>query len=360
MIPRKERMSSLNRLDRYLHSALPAVINLQKMKSETIEQRIGAAITRINLASQDHYDYISVISIYWATDDTGSKEDSCLFLETISKLQIAQTNMKTHQRVIANDETVFPLLNEVVEQASTMPGKRKLFILHYAGHAIAASKSNSLIITARIGQEESEGPQLDMSLIRDSLQVVVKSSPGLDILLLLDCCCAAVAGRGSDTIGQRMELMAATSSSGLSNSRQDQGKTFTQYWCEAFDQFFEVGLPFDCTDIEKVINANFNLEQFPATFVLREGWGVPIKFIAVPHSTVSTGLSDRTIVMAFHLNEDPGSNSLQHLIEYLEKAPVPITVVASLPISSTLLLVRVPVYLQEFLVLPQVLVLTDA
>ena len=48
------------------------------------------------------------------------------------------------------------------------------------------------------------------------------------------------------------------------------------------------------------------------------------------------------------------------LIEYLQNAPADITILAALPISSTLLLLRVPVYLQEMLELPRVaLILTD-
>ena len=49
--------------------------------------------------------------------------------------------------------------------------------------------------------------------------------------------------------------MAATSyTSGLNNSRMDGGRTFTQYWCQAFDEFLDLGQPFNCNNIETVIN----------------------------------------------------------------------------------------------------------
>jgi hypothetical protein len=347
-------------MDRYLLANVPAIISLQKMESATVKHRVQTAISRIETASLDHYDYISIISIYWASDDTGGKEDSSLFITTVSKLGNAETTMKTKARAIANEEKVHRLLSEILEQAESMTGRRKLFILHYAGHAIAAGTSNSLIITSTIDGDDDKTSNLNMTLIKDALKDLASTSVGLDVLLVLDCCCAAVAGRGRVTSGERVELMAATSGGGISNSRKD-GKTFTQHWCLAFDKFLERGQPFCCNDIETTINSNFTLEQYPATFVLREGWGVPVTFRALPSSTtlIPSALTGQTVITALHIAENPGSESMERLIDYLQNAPVQITVLATLPISSTLLLLRVPVYLQEMLVLPRVSYLID-
>jgi len=350
----------LNLIDCYLLANVPTVVNLQKMESTTVKQRVQTAISRFETASLDHYDAISILSVYWASDDTGSKDDSSLFLKTTSKLETEKTKVATRARVIADEERVWPLVNEMLDQVGSMTGKRQLFILHYAGHAVATSTSSHLILTPRIAQGEFVGPQINMTLVKDALKDLATTSPGLDILLLLDCCCAAIAGRGPATNGERVELMAATSGGGLSNSRLD-GKTFTQHWCQAFDMFLERKQPFCCNDIEIAINSDFNLEQFPATFVLCDGWGVPITFRAPPLSTTSAPeVTTKTVITALHVVESPGSNAMDLLIEYLQNAPADITILAALPISSTLLLLRVPVYLQEMLELPRVaLILTD-
>ncbi|KAM6501198.1 hypothetical protein JOM56_004212 [Amanita muscaria] len=100
-------------------------------------------------------------------------------------------------------------------------------------------------------------------------------------------------------------------------------------------------------------------------FVLREGWDLPITFCLHPgpiESTLPAAVTSWTVIMAFHVEENPDSTlPLKQLIEYLNKAPVPITVLAVLPKSSTMLLLRVPVFLQELLVLPRVaFILTDS
>jgi hypothetical protein len=199
-----------------------------------------------------------------------------------------------------------------------------------------------------------------MTLLRESLMEMVGRTSGLDVLILLDCCCAAVAGRGRGTKGQRLELMAATSGGGLSNSRKD-GKTFTQNWCQAFEHYIAQGKPFNCDDILIFINEDNKLEQHPATFVVRDGWGIPITFCALPNSITSIPAvsSSRTVIVALHLEEDLDSTPMTSLMNFLQDAPIKITVLAALPISSTLLLIRVPIYLQEMLVVPRVSILRD-
>lgn len=139
-----------------------------------------------------------------------------------------------------------------------MNGKRQLFILYYAGHAAAPGRFNNLDITSKISLDKINGSQLNMSLIKDSLKELALTSKGSNVLILLDCCCAAVARRGTIS-RERVELMAATASGGISNSRQD-GKNFTQHWCQAFEELPTVGQPFDCDDIKTTINSIYNLE----------------------------------------------------------------------------------------------------
>jgi len=126
-----------------------------------------------------------------------------------------------------------------------------------------------------------------MPIIKDELKNEASKSLGLDVLLVMDSCCAAIAGRGGKTKGARVELMAATARKGISNSRED-GRTFTQHWCEAFTKLLEIGTPFTCDDIIKDITPDSELEQFPSTFVLREGWDLPITFRLNPGPIEST------------------------------------------------------------------------
>jgi len=341
-----------NPIDRYLLSNLPPIVDLQRMDAQTVETRIDEAIQRMQSAVSDSYDNISVFSIYWTSDDTGGAEDSSLFIQTISKLH----NVQTCQRSLSDDRSqLFRLGGEVINQAASQSGSRKLFILHYAGHAIAGRTLDSLIIVPQLGQELGSGPEIDMSVIKDELKVTASDCSGLDILLVMDSCCAAIAGRGRKAKGSRVELVAATARKGISNSRTDE-QTFTQHWCEAFTKLLEIGKPFTC-DIIKVIIPDSELEQFPSTFVLREGWDLPITFCLHPgpvESTLPAAVTSRMVVTAFHVKEDSNSPSLKQLINHLNNVPVPITVLAVLPTSSTLLLLRVPVFLHELLVLPRV------
>jgi hypothetical protein len=267
------------------------------------------------------------------------------------------TTIVTNAHIMTDKEDVIDLIVIIHNQVRLMQSKRRLFILHYAGHGTANEK---LLITPRIGvtidkddpNSNAKGPNLNMSLIKDSLQTLAANSSGLDILILLDCCCASTAGRGMDTIiGERLELMAATSRGGISNLRRD-GKTFTQNWCEAFETFLDLRKPFNCNDLLKFINKDAELEQFPAAFVLQEGWGVPITFCALGGSSTLPPNYTMTVLTALHLVKDPKSDTINHLIRYLESCPVGISVLAAVPTSSTFLLLRIPLYLQEMLYLP--------
>ena len=127
-------------MDRYLLSNVPHIVDLQRMTAQTIETRIDEAMQRMQIALSDSYDNVSVLSIYWKSDDTGSAEGSSLFIQALSKLQ----NVQTCQRSLSDKDRVFSLGPEVVHRAASQSGSRKLFILHYAGHAIAGSTPDSL------------------------------------------------------------------------------------------------------------------------------------------------------------------------------------------------------------------------
>jgi hypothetical protein len=307
----------------------------------------------------DSYDNVSIFSIYWKSDSTGSVEDSSLFIQTLSQLK----NIKTCQRPLSDDERVCKVGGEVVAGAELQSRSCRLFILHYAGHAIAGCTPDSLIIVPSIGQDLGNGPQIDMSLIKEELKTMSLQSSGLDVLLMINSSCAAIAGQGKKAKGVRVELMATTACKGISNSRED-GQTFTQHWCEAFTKLLEIGEPFTCNDIIKVITPNPELEQFPSMFVLHEGWDLPITFhlhSGPIKSTLPAVLTSRTVITAFHIEENSNSSALKQLIDYLSKVPVPITILAALPSSSTLLLLCISMFLQELLILPQaVLVLRES
>ena len=332
-------------LDRYINNSLESIDNLDKFDAVTVQQKMELAIGRMSVASLDYYNSISALTCHWEEDKTGGNKDSALFLETLSKLD----NTTTHTRSIGDDEKVTTLHQEMIALAKSIQGRRRLFILHYAGHAISAAPSNELVIIPKV-----DSPRMSMTYLRDGLKHLAEDTDGLDVLIVLDCCCAAIAGRGTVIGGSRVELMAATSPNGISNSREDRpGRTFTEHWCEAFKAHLAVGKPFNCDDIRKTINSDHDLEQFPATYIVREGWGLPITFRASP-DTVTKAPPCRTVIAALHIKEDCDSVSLKSLITYLEKAPegIGIRVLAALPSASTLLLLCVPKVLQALLELP--------
>jgi hypothetical protein len=91
------RMS--NPMDRCLLSNVPRISGLQKIAAQTVETRINEAIQRMQIAVSDSYEDVSVFSIYWKSDDTGCREDSELFINTLVKHQ----NVKTFQRILDDD-----------------------------------------------------------------------------------------------------------------------------------------------------------------------------------------------------------------------------------------------------------------
>ena len=85
---------------------------------------------------------------------------------------------------------------------------------------------------------------------------------------------------GGKAKGARVELTDATARKFISHSRKDglQASSFTQHWCEAVTRHLEVRKTFTCDDIIKDMSLDSELEQFPSTFVLREGCDLSITF----------------------------------------------------------------------------------
>jgi hypothetical protein len=345
------RNTMSNRLDRYLFYDVPHTVNLQRRTEQSTDSKINDAIHRMQSGLTDSYDSISILSLIWKNDNTGAGKDSELFIKTMSKLRTRNLQLVTHQRSLADNQSIKKLKNKVLKKAALHSSKRKLFILHYAGHAIAGNTPDILMITPKHGH-----PGINMSHVEERLKVYCSESAGLDILLVLDCCYASrdIARRLGDdsedsevslTKGARMELVVATAPEGTTNSRAPGRMTFTQHWCATFTKLLDIGKPFTCDDIlQRLIRDSKPLEQFPSVFILHKGWDLPITFCG---PLIATGTTPGTVVMSFHVEEGQGPNSLANLIDYINGAPSPSTVLAVLPESSTFFLLRVPMPLQE-------------
>ena len=69
-------------LERHLRARIPDLIG-DKLESTSARIKVENALSKLYTASRDHYETISVLSIYWRSDDTGSKEDSHKWLPLI-------------------------------------------------------------------------------------------------------------------------------------------------------------------------------------------------------------------------------------------------------------------------------------
>jgi hypothetical protein len=128
----------LNRMDRYLLANVPSIANLQKVESETVIERVKTAISRVETASLDHYNNVLAVSFRWDTDDTGSEEDSSLFMETIIQLKNEETTVHTKERILEDnvDFSFSPLLSDLTEDGRKMDGRRKPSSTTLATHLI--------------------------------------------------------------------------------------------------------------------------------------------------------------------------------------------------------------------------------
>ena len=156
--------------------------------------------------------------------------------------------------------------------------------------------------------------------------------------------------------GARVEFVVGGPRKDLNNPRTAlDGGTFTQHWCAAFNKLLDTGNTFVAEDINKIFNpdSSYYSRKF-SLFVLREGWDLPITFSSYNNTIEPSLASDPTVVTVFYFKENPDSPSVKQLIEYINNAPVPVTVLKTVPIqftylSGTLLLLSMPVLLQELL-----------
>jgi len=106
------------------------------------------------------------------------------------------------------------------------------------------------------------------------------------------------------------------------------------------------------------INALSGIEQYGKVFVLQEGWKLPVTFrpknsILIKNPSIPATILSCTLIVALHVIEGTSSQEFKKLVDHLEKAPVPVTILAALPTSSTLLLLLMPSSLEHFLHIPR-------
>ena len=132
---------------------MPA-LSLPTTKAADIEGQIDEAVNRlISTAAEDEYESIGILSVRWLSDDTGSKLDSQLLIDTLTTL-LHGVIAATYE--IPVNETSSEVLKKYCELRESLTGHRKLVIFHYAGHALRGSTTTNLSLTPRIHQPEDE------------------------------------------------------------------------------------------------------------------------------------------------------------------------------------------------------------
>jgi hypothetical protein len=154
-------------------------------------------------------------------------------------------------------------------------------IFHYSGHATTNSTSNDLILTeidpATQVDELDENNKEHFTPIKQILIKAASKNPNMDVLMIMDCCCAAVGGRGGSQRSGRVEFVAATTQPGVANTRVD-GQTFTHAWSAAFKTLFDQDQEFTTCQIIDIVNTDTMLARFPLLYVKHECAGIPITF----------------------------------------------------------------------------------
>ena len=164
------------------------------MKAEEIGEKLDTAIAYSQKYLNDGYEQLAVFCCRWQSDDTGSDEDCKLFIDTMTKL-CSDCSSCTHS--IEEEEDIDDWMSECVSLRKKLDKKkRSLFIFYYAGHATKNSTSDSLTLTALSEEDtKNENTKRDFTLMKDSLLRAAKANPFMDVLMVMDCCCAAVGGR---------------------------------------------------------------------------------------------------------------------------------------------------------------------
>jgi len=348
-----------------------AVLNVPKTPARAVEEQLRDATERMQSLLRDDYDAYTVLSLFWDSDNTGGALDSNLFLATMKEYRssVETVSLSLDDKSLGQDVT-----SKIAALTNTPSfGKasaRSLFVFHYAGHGWGSS--DSLHLCPRIqnpdaDELESDAVSFSFTPVKDMLKEVARGR-GFDVLFLMDCCCAAVGGRNvrRRMKGPRVEFVAATTGRGISNSRDD-GQTFTMAWCEAFRTLQSRGTPFNVEGVREEMSKQKNLAQFPAIITIFEGIDLPITFrprpatnlVVAPISPTLPPNPVRTVIAAFHLTEDPQSEEVLQLTDFLTRSPVGVSVLAALPSKSTWLFLRMPSALKDFLNVVPALVLQE-
>ncbi|KAI3651702.1 hypothetical protein MP228_003005 [Amoeboaphelidium protococcarum] len=312
-------------------SVIPKAVSIQEVKIQ-----LDQAIHEAQRSLSDKYDEVAIFCCHWNTDDTGSDQDCKLFSETMSVLfQTCKVQCIYSIQEEEDYEDWLTACNETRMQLDKQ--KRTLFIFFYAGHATKSSTSSSLILTARFEEAEEDGickTQRDSTILHDALMRASRANPLLDVLMVVDSCCAAVGGRRNIPKSGRVEFIAATTETGISNTRKD-GQTFTKAFCKAVKELSESREDFSTDDIVAK--------------------GLPISFLkpindAVVVPSVEKPTQLPVVLVAFHLAESPSDDAVSSLTNWLvARSNIPISVLATLSADSTLLLIELPELLLDFL-----------
>jgi hypothetical protein len=324
------------------------------LPSKKVKEQFQEAVSKSLQLLNDVYEEIAISTCHWVSDDTGGAADCEELIKTMSKLHGSRQDLILTHWIDSEADTGDFMLEVLLLKRLLNRNKRTLFIFHYAGHATANSTSNDLILT-EIDQATQLGAELEgkfkrsFTPIKSSLIEASSHNPNMDVLMIMDCCCAAVAGRGKARLSGRVEFVAATTPTGVPNQRSD-GQTFTQAWCAAFQTLFDKCQEFTTDDIITIVNVDRKLAQFPVLYVNQEGSGIPITFnisssiLSIPKKTEA-----KVLLVAFHISEDPDDAKTVDLIACLEKTQLPTSIVGIYRTSSTVLLVELMELVMEIM-----------
>ncbi|KAI3638081.1 hypothetical protein MIR68_003692 [Amoeboaphelidium protococcarum] len=335
-------------------SVIPKAVSIQEVKIQ-----LDRAIHEAQRSLSDKYDEVAIFCCRWKTDDTGSDQDCKLFSDTMSSL-FQTCKAQCIYSIQEDDEDYEDWLTACNETRMQLDKqKRTLFIFFYSGHATESSTSSSLILTARFEDAKDDGickTQRDFTILNDALMRASRANPLLDVLMVVDSCCAAVGGRGNIVKSGRIEFIAATTETGISTNTRDDGQTFTQAFCKAVKELSASRGDYTTDDIVAKFNdERVLLAQYPRLFVQHQGKGLPISFSkaindAVFFPSVKKPTQLPVVLVALHLAESPSDDAVSSLTDWLvARSNIPISVLAALPVNSTLLLIELPELLLDFL-----------
>jgi hypothetical protein len=187
----------------------------------------------------------------------------------------------------------------------------------------------------------------DFSGIEKQLERAADVNLNMDVLFVMDCCPAA-AGKGSVMKHGRVEYIAAATTEGMNNCRQD-CTSFTGAWCNAFNHLLAQDKAFNTQDVvdrgnlERVDSGLSNL------FIIRDNGSLPVTFR--PPNFIENGASEGSIMLlvAFHIEDDADDSKMKNLIEFLKKIPAPIAAIKVLKADKSSIDVEKPELLTGYI-----------